>query len=178
MSNPPVPERTLSEEVEQIQSAMQRIRCDLDDDFKQVRASASRLTDWQHYVKRYPWVTIGAASLIGCLVVPRRKEYAAHLDSDSLQRIISSISSRPQRSSSPRDEHEEEVDNAENSGYLKGMGTVVFGMVMRAAANHVVNKYLGQSNSSIWNTGKGSSGGHSPGASTTADASYVDDHAV
>lgn len=167
------------EQIEQIKKSMERIRCELDTDFQEVRRSASRLTDWQHYVRRYPWITIGAASLLGCLVVPRKKNQAAHLDADSLQRIISSITSARRERPETKDEQDEEVEDAENSGYMKAMMTFAAGSIMRAATAHFVNKYLGDTgSSSIWKSHGNASQSQSPGSSVHTDSSYVDDHAV
>lgn len=168
-----------AEQIEQIKKSMERIRCELDTDFQEVRRSASRLTDWQHYVRRYPWITIGAASLLGCLVVPRKRNQPAHLDADSLQRIISSIGSARRERPTSKDEQEEEVEEAENNGFTKAMMTFAVGSIMRAATNHLVNKYLSDTgSSSIWKSHGTAPTSGSTGASVHADSTYVDDHAV
>ena len=52
--------------------AMQRIRCEIDQDLQDVSASAHSMVNWKHYVKTYPWVCLGAAAVLGFLIVPKR----------------------------------------------------------------------------------------------------------
>ena len=57
---------------ETVQSRMQGVRRDIDQDLKDVSASARGMIDWKHYVKAYPWVCVGAAAALGFLIVPKR----------------------------------------------------------------------------------------------------------
>lgn len=51
---------------------MQGVRCDIDQDLEDVSASARSMVDWKHYVTAYPWVCLGAAAVLGFLIVPKR----------------------------------------------------------------------------------------------------------
>ena len=62
-----------------VRTRMQGIRGDINQDLKNVSASARNLIDWKHYVKAYPWVCLGAAVAVGFLIVPKRTA-ANHAD--------------------------------------------------------------------------------------------------
>ena len=59
-----------------VRARMQGIRCDIDQDLQDVSASAHSLVDWKHYVQTYPWVCVGAAAVLGFLIVPKRSAAA------------------------------------------------------------------------------------------------------
>ncbi len=62
-----------------VKARMQGIRCEIDQDLEDVSASARSMVDWKHYVKTYPWVCLGAAAVLGFLIVPKR---AAAINAD------------------------------------------------------------------------------------------------
>ena len=51
---------------------MAQVRQELQDDVGDVVENAKELTDWHHYVRRYPFACVGAALAIGYLVVPQK----------------------------------------------------------------------------------------------------------
>jgi hypothetical protein len=57
---------------EQIQREMREVRADLRGNVQEMVEQASGLTDWQEYVKAYPWLSLGAAAVVGYLLVPSR----------------------------------------------------------------------------------------------------------
>jgi hypothetical protein len=57
---------------EQIQRDMREVRADLRGNVQEMVEQASGLTDWQEYVKAYPWLSLGAAAVVGYLLVPSR----------------------------------------------------------------------------------------------------------
>jgi hypothetical protein len=57
---------------EQIQAEMQRVRTEMRADMKEMVAGARDLTDWRHYVRSAPWLTLGAAAAVGYMLVPSR----------------------------------------------------------------------------------------------------------
>jgi len=61
-----------SSETESIASRMEGVRCDLDEDVQEIVESARDMRDWRTYVRKYPWVCLGAALAVGYLVAPRR----------------------------------------------------------------------------------------------------------
>ena len=61
-----------SSESEQLRRQMVRIRNELSEDVSEVVEHAKALTDWQQFVRRHPWLCVGAAAAVGYLVVPSR----------------------------------------------------------------------------------------------------------
>jgi hypothetical protein len=51
---------------------MQKVRCEIGRDVKDVSASAHDMVDWKHYVKAHPWMCLSAAVALGFLIVPKR----------------------------------------------------------------------------------------------------------
>jgi hypothetical protein len=51
---------------------MSTIRRQMDDDWRGMVDSARELSDWKHYVRSYPWVSLGVAAAVGFLLVPQR----------------------------------------------------------------------------------------------------------
>ncbi len=65
---------TVPNEVEEIQRRMAAIRHELHEDVREVVANAEAVTDWQRYLRMYPWAGVTAAFAIGYLIVPRRRK--------------------------------------------------------------------------------------------------------
>jgi len=63
---------TATPSAEQIQREMRQVRAELRGDMQQIVEQANGLSDWQAYVKAYPWAAMGAAALVGYLLVPSR----------------------------------------------------------------------------------------------------------
>ena len=59
---------------EQIQQEMRQVRSELGDDVHEIVSNARVMADWQYYVRRHPWLCLGAAAVAGYLLVPRRLE--------------------------------------------------------------------------------------------------------
>jgi hypothetical protein len=58
---------------ERIEQQMQSLRSELCADARSLVSGARDLTDWTAYVRRYPWLCLGAAAAIGYLAIPRRR---------------------------------------------------------------------------------------------------------
>jgi len=67
---------TGSNEVDAIRREMARVRRELHADVQGVVSTAEAATDWRHYITAYPWISLGLATAVGYLIVPRRKESA------------------------------------------------------------------------------------------------------
>lgn len=61
-------------EVDDIRRKMAEIRLDMHRDIKSVRAGTEAATSWHFYVKHYPWAALGAAAVLGFVLVPRRHQ--------------------------------------------------------------------------------------------------------
>lgn len=57
-----------------IRRRMAELRRDLTGDVREVGRGACEMTDWTHYVRRFPWATVAVAAAIGYMLVPRRKQ--------------------------------------------------------------------------------------------------------
>jgi hypothetical protein len=65
-----------SMEIEDIQRRMAQIRHDMHGEVLGAVKSARSLTDWRSLARNYPWLTLGAATAIGYLIVPKRRTEA------------------------------------------------------------------------------------------------------
>jgi hypothetical protein len=63
----------MRETPEELQRRMARLRSEMGQDVESVFDTAEELTDWKHYVRRYPWIAVTAAAAVGYLVVPARR---------------------------------------------------------------------------------------------------------
>ncbi|TWU03218.1 hypothetical protein [Neorhodopirellula pilleata] len=57
-----------------IKQRMQEIRTQLPYDVDVARQSARELSDWRYHMGRYPWLLVGAAVVVGYVMVPHRKK--------------------------------------------------------------------------------------------------------
>ena len=55
---------------DEIQLQMRQVRYEMGDDVQGIVENARLLTDWQFYVRSYPWACLGIAAALGYLVVP------------------------------------------------------------------------------------------------------------
>jgi len=62
----------IATDAEQIQTEMRQVRAELRDDVNDVVDSARVLSQWQSYVRSYPWLCLGAAAAAGFFLVPSR----------------------------------------------------------------------------------------------------------
>ena len=64
-------------QVDDIRREMARVRRELHSDVQGVVSTAEAVTDWRHYISVYPWLTLGVATVVGYLVVPRLQKNVA-----------------------------------------------------------------------------------------------------
>jgi len=67
---------TALNEPDEIRRKMGQIRRELHEDIREVVAGAEAATDWRRYVRSYPWAAVGAAAVVGFLVVPKASRSA------------------------------------------------------------------------------------------------------
>ena len=60
-------------EIDEIRRKMAVIRRELNEDVRGVVAGAEAVSDWRHYIRLYPWASVGLALAIGYVVVPKRR---------------------------------------------------------------------------------------------------------
>ena len=73
-------------EAKAIRQEMARIRRHLNEDVEGIVDSARVMSDWRYYVRRYPWLCLGAAAALGYLIVPSRLE-VIRPDAESLAKL-------------------------------------------------------------------------------------------
>lgn len=69
-----IPSVEAATSAEALRSEMAQVRHELSEDVDDVVENAKELADWRHYVRKYPFVCVGAALAVGYLVVPQRIE--------------------------------------------------------------------------------------------------------
>lgn len=108
-----------------VRARMQGIRCDIDQDLEDVSASAHSMVDWKHYVETYPWVCLGAAAVLGYLIVPKRSPTTA---------AGQAVPTEPAKSDRPAAKAESAMP-----GWVNALVVAVAGIAVREAI-----AYLGQ----------------------------------
>jgi hypothetical protein len=64
---------TTSMDISDIQRRMAQIRHDMHQEVQGAVKGAQSLTNWRSLVKSHPWLSISVASVVGYLIVPRRR---------------------------------------------------------------------------------------------------------
>jgi hypothetical protein len=59
-------------EITEIQRRMAQIRREMHEDVREAVKGAQSLTDWRSQVRSHPWAAMGAAAVLGYLIVPKR----------------------------------------------------------------------------------------------------------
>ena len=62
---------------DEILERMAIIRLRIDEQSDEVVAQVNALSDWRSYVRRYPWASVGAAAVLGYVLVPSRAKPGA-----------------------------------------------------------------------------------------------------
>lgn len=115
----------------EIRNQMSDIRCHLGDDVEEFVDSARSLTDWRHYVQRYPWACMAGAAAIGFLVVPKRVQ-GINPSGKSLEKLVKA--------------HCQECKSGEANGSTasrNGLGGAILGILANAAMRSAMG-YIGQ----------------------------------
>lgn len=85
---------------DEIRERMALIRLRIDEQSDEVVAQVNALSDWRSYVRRYPWASVGAAAVLGYLLVPSRakpdaegsdrdvKKHPAAFTTDELRSVL------------------------------------------------------------------------------------------
>ena len=62
---------------DEIRERMAIIRLRIDEQSDEVVAQVNALSDWRSYVRRHPWVSVGAAAVLGYVLVPSKAKSGA-----------------------------------------------------------------------------------------------------
>ena len=81
-------------EIDEIRQEMARIRYDLHEDVTGVVGGANEAMDWRSHLRSHPWLTGGAAFLLGYYLVPRRSRAVevVHVPTSTVSPLISASS--------------------------------------------------------------------------------------
>ncbi len=85
-----------------IPKQMQQVRRELVGDVQALAENVQVLTDWRHYVKSHPWLCLGAAAVVGYVLVPKARS-AQPLDAAAMKELLDAAkthSSAPPKASS------------------------------------------------------------------------------
>ncbi|QDT90236.1 hypothetical protein [Gimesia algae] len=114
---------------EEIRRTMHEIRRELDDDVYHIKQSASKLTDWQYYIRHYPWACVGAAAAFGFLIVPRKLKVSNPYTEELLKLA--------KKKRLVINKEAEDADDDAKTGVVRTAFTFLSGLAMRAAAAQV-----------------------------------------
>jgi hypothetical protein len=173
---------TARDDVDEIRRAMAQIRRELHEDMQGVVAGAEAASDWRYYVRRYPWVALGAAAALGFLVVPKRKRSAAEVAEKAATEAVhqtagrlSGLLRRTRHEAAKVAEGAKDVaegrepESVEKKKAKSGLMGMLFGMItpiaMRAAQNyamHFVENWITQQQQAA-GLGPMAAGGPPPG---------------
>lgn len=70
-----------------LQLRMAQVRRSVRWDVEETTSAAKRLTDWQYYVRQFPWATAAAVAAVGFMLVPRKREQPL-IDKAALEKMV------------------------------------------------------------------------------------------
>ncbi|MCA9024327.1 MAG: hypothetical protein KDA86_03850 [Planctomycetaceae bacterium] len=111
---------------DEIRRQMDIIRANLGGEVDGLVSNAQQLVDWRHYVRAFPWGSLGVAAALGYFAVPRRLEITSP-DADTLERLAKN--NRLVVKHTPRGE--------EKRGLLMSVANLTGNMLLRAGLAYV-----------------------------------------
>lgn len=109
-----------------IRREMDTIRANLGSDVDGLMSNAQQLTDWRHYVRQFPWPSLGAVLALGYFAVPRKLEIVSP-DEKTLRKLAKH--NRLVVEHQPRGE--------EKRGLLMSLANLTGNMLLRAGIAYV-----------------------------------------
>jgi hypothetical protein len=122
-----------SQEAEQIQDEMGRVRGELSQEFEKLVGGALTLVDWRHYVRSYPWACLAGAVGLGFMLVPKRLE-VIRPDADALEELARRHRLEVQPSS---------TKGAPRGGLATSIATMAASMAVRTAMG-ILSQHAGK----------------------------------
>lgn len=108
-----------------LREQMQVIRHGLRPEMDEMVENARTLMTWQHYVKHYPWASLGVAAAVGYIVVPTKLKISSP-DVETLKQLAKEnrlvVENKPKSQAKP--------------GLIASALTLAGGAVLRAALTH------------------------------------------
>ena len=81
------PDSAGDDSAERIRRHMRAVRAQMAKDADEVVDATRTMTDWRAYVRRYPWLFVGGAAVLGYALVPRKPAATVSLDAETLRRL-------------------------------------------------------------------------------------------
>ena len=125
---------TTATTADQIQAEMRQVRTELRADVREIVEGARVMADWRHYVRQYPWLTVGVAAAVGYFLVPARPVVIKPSSKDLIElakahKLFVDASPRPQQ----------------RPGMLGSLAGMAMSAVMQSAmavASHHLDQFL------------------------------------
>ena len=137
---------------DEIERQMHALRSELREDVQDIVENARVMTDWQYYVRSYPWLCLGAAAALGYVLVPARIQ-VVRPDARALAELVRQHQVNVKA----------EVKPQPSPGWLAQLVNLGAGMVLQGVvsiASHQLQQFV---------QGRGSSTGAPPDASSMND---------
>jgi hypothetical protein len=120
-----------STEIAEIQRQMALIRHDMHQEVQGAVRGARSLTDWRRLVKSHPWLSVSVASLVGYLIVPRRRtEKPTIVSVEPPRPELLAVTGQPRTATKPP---------TNRSNALGTAFSLLAPIVVRAAQNYALN---------------------------------------
>jgi uncharacterized membrane protein YkvA (DUF1232 family) len=126
---------TVTNDIDDIRRKMAKIRRELHEDVRHVVENAEAVSDWRHYIRTYPWASVGLAVAVGYILVPKRRRTVK--PSEVARAVVAEI---PQVTVP-------EPPRKEGGGLIKAAFGLVAPIAMRAAQNyatHFLSQWIAQ----------------------------------
>ncbi len=125
------------QDVEQIRRQMAQIRMELHQDMQGVVRGTEAATNWQYYVRHYPWPSLALALAVGYLIVPRRHRSVHEVAEEAAEEATAAVRQTPRKKqAAPRADGETVQEKKKKAGLMG----IVFGflgpIVLRAAQSY------------------------------------------
>jgi hypothetical protein len=131
----PIGERnvaTATNDIDDIRRKMAKIRRELHEDVRNVVETAEAASDWRHYIRVYPWASIGLAVAVGYLIVPKRRKTVK--PAEVARAVVAELPQVAAESAAP-----EPPRRKEGGGLIKAALGLVAPIAMRAAQNYATH---------------------------------------
>jgi hypothetical protein len=142
--------------VDDIRRKMAQIRMELHQDVQGLVAGTEAASDWKYYVRHYPWAAMGAAALVGFLIVPRKRRSVtatAHQAAEvAVQKVVDQVAAASNGAAAPRGEasskakgkarHEKDGAKETSKAGMVGLALGFAGPILKRLAQTYVTGHL------------------------------------
>jgi hypothetical protein len=64
-----------SKSAEQLRDEMRQVRLSVDEGVEKIAQNTRVLMDWRYYIRSAPWLSLGAAAVVGYFLIPSKTRY-------------------------------------------------------------------------------------------------------